>query len=188
MFKVVFIVGMPGSGKTIVSDFFIEHNFSYLRFGQIVLDKIKENKIEVNEDNERKIRENLREKYGQAAFAILNIPKIDEFLKNSSVIVDGLYSWSEYKVLKEKYKDKMFVIAVFAPPEIRYQRLEKRPRDTNNRFRPIPKEKARQRDYAEIENIEKGGPIAMADFTLLNTDTQERLKEKIKKIIKEIEC
>ncbi|MDD5606310.1 MAG: AAA family ATPase [Candidatus Pacebacteria bacterium] len=183
MFKVVFIVGMPGSGKTIVSDCFVNHGFFYLRFGQIVLDEIKDKGLEISEDVERKIREGLRKKHGQAAFALLNIPKIDKALKNSSVIADGLYSWSEYKLLKKKYKNKMIVIAVFAPPELRYERLEKRPYDKDNRFRPIPREKSLQRDYAEIENIEKGGPIAMADFTILNTGTEKNLRKIVKKII-----
>ncbi len=183
MSKVVFIVGMSGSGKTVVSDCFVNHGFFYLRFGQITLDEVKKNNLEVSEDTERKIRERLRKEYGQAAFAILNIPKIDKALENSSVIVDGLYSWSEYKLLKQKYKDKMIVVAVFAPPELRYERLEKRLYDKDNRFRPIPREKSSKRDYAEIENIEKGGPIAMADFTLLNIGTEEELKQSIEKII-----
>lgn len=182
MFKVAFIVGMPGSGKTIVSDYLVEKGYKYVRFGQIVLDKIKEQGLEVNEDNERKIREQLREEYGQCAFASLNMPKIDEYLKDSFVVVDGLYSWSEYKLLKEKYQDKMLVIAIYAPPELRYQRLETRPRDANNRFRPIPKDKAKERDYSEIEKIEKGGPIAMADYTILNTSTKEKIQEQLRDI------
>ena len=122
------------------------------------------------------------------AFATLNIPKIDELLKVSNVAGDGLYSWTEYKILKEKYGNNMRVLAVFAPPELRYERLEKRAvsGDTQNRFRSIPKEDSKRRDYAEIENIEKGGPIAMADFTIVNTGDIEKIKSDLDKILAEL--
>lgn len=186
--KIVCVVGMAGAGKSIVSDEFVRRGFSFLRFGQITLDKIKQQGLELNENNEKTIREGFRKEHGMAAFAILNIPKLNGLLEKSDVVVDGLYSWSEYKVLKEKYGELMYMIAVYAPPQLRYERLEDRAiaKDPEQRFRPFTKEEARSRDYAEIENIEKGGPIAMADFTIVNTGTIDEIKEKIKEILNQI--
>ena len=183
--KVVCIVGMPGSGKSLVSDELVKKGFAYLRFGQITLDKIKELGLKPTEANEKKIREDFRKKYGMGAFAMLNIPKIDELLKKSNVVVDGLYSWSEYKILKEKYEEAMSVVAVYAPPKLRYERLKNRAikNDEKQRFRSLIEEDAKARDNAEIEKLEKGGPIAMADFTIVNTGTIDELKEKINKIV-----
>ena len=183
--KIVFIVGMTGSGKSAVSDELVKQGFAFLRFGQITLDKVKEDGLEVNEVNERKIREGFRKEHGMAAFALLNIPKFDKLLEKSNVVGDGLYSWSEYKVLKEKYKDSMYVIAVYAPPETRYQRLENRgvENDEKQRFRSFTKKESKARDYAEIENLEKGGPITMADFTIVNTGTIDELKQKVLEIL-----
>lgn len=188
MHKIVFIVGMPGAGKSIVSDELVVNGFEYVRFGQIVMDKIKEQGLEVSEENEKRIREGLRKEYGMAAFAILNIPKFDELLKKSNVVGDGLYSWSEYKVLKDKYGDLMHVVAVFAPPELRHKRLSERKvaNDPKMRFRSFTLEEAKSRDYAEIENIEKGGPIAMADFTIINIGTVDELKQSVKDILRKI--
>ena len=179
---------MPGSGKSIVADEFVKNEFSYLRFGQLTLDTIKEKGLELNEANERRVREGFRKEHGMAAYAILNIPKIDELLKKSNVVVDGLYSWSEYKVLKEKYGELMKVVAVFSPPEMRYDRLVDRAvaNDEKQRFRSFTREESKARDYAEIENIEKGGPIAMASYTIINTGTVLELKGEIEKIIGEI--
>lgn len=188
MNRVIFIVGMPGSGKSIAADQLAGQGFSYVRFGQIVMDKIKEQGIEVNEKNEKKIREGLRKEHGMEAFAILSIPKIDNFLKNSNVVGDGLYSWSEYKVLKERYGKRMIIIAVYAPPSLRYKRLAVRSSgdDEEQRFRAISKEDAKKRDYAEIESLEKGGPIAMADFTIINIGSPEELKSQIKSVLERI--
>lgn len=186
--KIVCIVGMPGAGKTTVADEFVKNNFAYLRFGQIVIDKIKKLGLKVNEKNEKKIREDLRKRYGMGALAMLNIPKIDKLLKKFDVVVDGLYSWSEYKIMKERYGEKMYLVAVFAPPKLRYERLTKREaeKDKDVRFRSLTEKEARALDFAEIENLEKGGPIAMADFTILNIRTLEELKDNTKKIISEI--
>lgn len=188
MNKIICVVGMAGAGKSIISDELASRGFAFLRFGQIVLDKVKEDGLEVNEENERKIREEIRKKHGMAAMAILNIPKFDELLKKSNVVGDGLCSWSEYKILKERYGDSMYVIAVYASPDLRYKRLKERKveNDPQQRFRSFTEEEARARDYAEIENIEKGGPIAMADFTIVNTGTIEELKQKTKDTLKEI--
>jgi dephospho-CoA kinase len=188
MNRIIFIVGMPGAGKSIVSDELVTNGFAFVRFGQITLDKVKEQGLEPTEENEKNIREGFRKEYGMAAYALLNIPKFDELLKVSNVVGDGLYSWSEYKILKEKYGKLMRVIAVYAPPELRHKRLSERKvlNDPKMRFRSFTLAEAKARDYAEIENIEKGGPIAMADFTIINIGSVEELRQEVKNILREI--
>ena len=187
MNKFVALVGMPGAGKSEVADEFIKNGYQYVRFGQITLDEVKKRGLEPTEENERPIREGFRKQYGPGAFAILNIPKFDEALKAGNVIGDGLYSWSEYKILKEKYGENLIIIAVYAPPKSRYERLFGRASrhgdDPKLKYRSFTPESAKARDFAEIENIEKGGPIAMADYTILNTGTINELRSQTKKII-----
>lgn len=190
MSKLVCIVGMAGAGKSIIADFLVLRGYGFVRFGQITLDEVKEKGLEPTEENERPIRERIRREHGPGAYATLNIPKFDALLKKGNVVGDGLYSWSEYKVLKEKYGSSFVVIAVCAPPSIRYARLAARilaASDTNLRHRPATPEQAKARDYAEIENIEKGGPIAMADYMFLNTGTVDDLLSAVKKVLPEIE-
>jgi dephospho-CoA kinase len=190
MNKLVCLVGMTGSGKSVIADYLVKRGYSFLRFGQITLDIVKERGLEPTEVNEKKIREDVRKEHGMGAYAILNIPKFDELLKKGNVVGDGLYSWSEYKILREKYGSNLVVLAVFAPPKLRYDRLVKRTllsTDTALRNRPATPESARARDFAEIENIEKGGPIAMSDFTLVNTGTVDELISQLEKYLPMIE-
>jgi dephospho-CoA kinase len=191
MKKLVAITGLTGSGKTIVSDEFKKRNYEFIRFGQITLDIVREKGLEPTEENEKTIRENVRKEHGMGAFAILNLPKINNFLQKGNVCVDGLYSWSEYKILKEKFKDNFFLISVFSPPKLRYERLTNRKwdkeKDKKMINRPATIESAKARDYAEIENIEKGGPIAYADYTILNTKDIDFVYEQLKEIIQDIE-
>ena len=188
--KVIALVGMAGGGKTAVADEFKKIGYDYVRLGQITLDEVKRRGLEPKEENERPIREEFRANHGMGAFAILNFPKIDEKLEKSNVIVDGLYSWSEYKEFKNKYGDTFNVIAVYASPATRYSRLSDRASrhgdDPKMVFRSFSPEEAASRDYAEIEKVEKGGPIAMADYTIVNEGTMDELVTQTKTIINKI--
>lgn len=187
MNKFFALVGMTGSGKSVVADFLVnQKNFSFVRLGQITLDIVKEKGLPPTEENEKKIREKVRSEYGMGAYAILNIPKFDKVLEAGNLVGDGLYSWSEYKILRDKYGDDLVVIAVYAPPNLRYGRLAARQLkedDSDMRNRPATKDQARARDFAEIENIEKGGPIAMADYTIVNTTNPEDAIKQLKNIL-----
>ena len=124
--KVVSIVGMAGSGKSEVAGVFERKGFEKIRFGDITDEEIKKRGLELNEENERHVRQQLRKEHGMAAYAKLNLPKIDALLKSADVVVDGLYSWEEYTLLKSRYGDNFHVVAVWASPKTRYGRLAKR--------------------------------------------------------------
>ena len=175
--RVVSIVGMAGSGKSEVAKVFEDNGFVKVRFGDITDEEIGRRGLELNEKNERYIRQQLRKEHGMSAYAKLSLPKIDYLLKSADVIVDGLYSWEEYTLLKSGYGDHLTVVAVWASPETRYERLAKRP------TRPLTVEEAVSRDIAEIENSNKGGPIAMADFTIINESSLETLERETKRVL-----
>jgi len=169
--KVIAIVGMAGSGKSEVASVFEEAGFKRVRFGDVTDDEVKKRGLALNEENERKVRQELREKHGMAAYARLNIPRIDEGLKSSNVVVDGLYSWEEYILLKKQYGATLSLVAVFASPATRHRRLGSR------KIRPLMPAEAEERDKTEIENSHKGGPIAVADYTLVNEGSIEMLRQ-----------
>jgi dephospho-CoA kinase len=180
--KVIAIVGLAGSGKSEAALFFKNKNYPVIRFGDITDLELKERGLEINEKNERYIREQLRKELGMDAYAKKNMPRILEALKKSDVVVlDGLYSWEEYLYLKEQFKDNLVVLALYAPPNLRYERLK------NREVRPLTCEESANRDKAEIENINKAGPITMADFTIDNSGTLEELNMKLDKFLKYIE-
>jgi len=175
--KVVAIVGMAGSGKSEVARLFEENGFARIRFGDVTDEEIRKRGLEVNEANERKVREELRKEYGMAAYAILNLSRIDLARKQSDVVVDGLYSWQEYTFLKTYYSQGLYLVAVWASPKTRYARLG------NRADRSLTAEEAASRDKAEIEKVNKGGPIAVADFTIINESSLKDLKKETKRII-----
>ncbi len=175
--EVIAIVGMTGSGKSEAARFFEESGYKKIRFGDITDREIKKRGLELTEANERSIREQLRRDYGMEAYAVLNLSGIDLALKQTPVVIDGLYSWQEYTFLKKYYGKRFCVVAIWASPQTRYARL------ANREIRPLTVEEAAGRDEAEVLKISKSGPIAMADYTVCNEATLKELKREVKRTI-----
>lgn len=177
MNQVIALVGMCGSGKSVCCEEFRAHGWEYVYFGGVTMRELERRGLERCEQNERAVREELRRVHGPAAFAILLLDEIEEKLKIGNVCLDGLYSWSELKVLREALGERLTVVAIVTERKKRYERIAKR------EIRPLTPEQAESRDVAEIENMEKGGPIAMADLFLFNDDDIERFRDRTSELI-----
>ena len=162
---------MPGAGKSICVDHLKSKGLPSSYFGGITIDEVKARGMEVNEPNERFVREDIRAKEGKGAYAVRIITQIEQQFQQGSptVVVDGLYSWTEYKIFKQSLEHNAIIIASVAPRSLRHQRLASRP------IRPLSEQEVTDRDYAEIEKLEKGGPIANADYYLANDEGPEEL-------------
>ena len=178
---IISLVGLPGAGKTEAVEYLIgKTNWPKVYFGDVTFDEMKKDNIEINEANERKMRESIRERLGMGAYAILNIPKIKELFQKGSVIVESLYSWEEYLEMKKEFGDSFKVLAIYASPELRISRLINRP------IRPLNREDVISRDYSQIANLHQAGPIARADWTIVNEGTKEELQQNIDSILEKL--
>jgi dephospho-CoA kinase len=177
--KVITFVGMPGAGKSVCVDYLKSKNLPSVYFGGITIDEVKARGMEVNEANERFVREDIRAKEGKGAYAVRIIAQIEDHFQagHPTVVADGLYSWTEYRIFKESLEHNAIIIGVVAPRALRHERLSTRP------VRPLTEAEATDRDYAEIEKLEKGGPIANADYYLNNTGTTDELLTQLDTIL-----
>jgi dephospho-CoA kinase len=107
----------------------------------------------------------------------ISVPKKAKAPMPCESSADGLYSWTEYKIFEESFGDSAIIIAIVAPNAMRHKRLASRP------DRPLTEREAKARDYAEIENLEKGGPIANADYFLANETTVTALQQDLQKLL-----
>ena len=174
MNKLVAIVGMSGTGKSVVTDYLEEQNWKKLYFGGITYKLMKEAGIERTEDgkSEKEFREKLRKDYGPECYAKFLEPEIKEALKEGNVVLDGLYSWYKF--------EDLILICVVTDKKLRYQRVAER------KERSFNKEAIIYRDLSEIENLAKGGPIAYADYFILNNGNMDDEINRLKEILKEI--
>lgn len=177
--KVITFVGMPGAGKSTLVEYLEQKGVPSVYFGGITVDDVKRRGLEVNETNEKFVREDIRAQEGKGAYAKRIIAQIEKLFSegHDAVVADGLYSWTEYKIFKERFGSDAIIIAVAAPRRARHERLTHRP------VRPLTEEQVTAREYAEIENLEKGGPIANADYTIVNDATPEAMIQKLDKTL-----
>ncbi|KAB8315223.1 AAA family ATPase [Tolypothrix campylonemoides VB511288] len=181
MVRIIAIVGMPGSGKSVVASYLKDNGFPIIRFGEIIIREVEKRGLPITPQNEQIVREEIRRKQGMDVCAQIALPLIKaKLLEDRLVIIDGLYSFSEYKTLKKEFDEELLVLAVFTPKAIRYQRL------TLRQERPLTIAEAEKRDFLEIEKIEKGGPIAMANITIINDGSQYQLYEQLDQLLAEV--
>ena len=173
--KIIALVGLAGSGKSSAVEYLTEKGFPKIYFGGVIYKAMDEAGIEKTWDNQQQFREEIRRREGKD-FVIKRVIKNIHDLINAGqnkIVLDGLYTWSEYKFLKHEFPGQVVVIAIVTPKYLRYQRMAKRIE------RPMQPHEVDQRDWSEIENLEKGGPIAIADYFVINDGSLEQLHQKI---------
>jgi dephospho-CoA kinase len=181
--KIIAFVGLAGSGKSSAVEYLTEKGHPKVYFGGVILDAMTEEGLEHTQENERPFREALRAREGKDFVANRIVTQIHHLIDAGQhrIIADGLYTWTEYKILKREFPGELTTVAIVAPKHLRHHRLTKRP------IRPLTEAEATQRDWAEIENLEKGGPIAIADHYIINDGNLEQLHQAIDAITTEIE-
>lgn len=175
------LVGMPGAGKTLCASHLEKRGYFQYRFGSIVVEEVARRGWPITPENERIVREEIRAEEGMDAIARRALPHLKVALEqHRSVVIDGLYGFGEYKMLRGELGTDMVVVAIICPRWMRYSRLASRPE------RPLTAAEAEARDYQEIEKLEKGGPIALADFFLLNDREPEAMLAALDALVAEL--
>lgn len=177
--KILAIVGLTGAGKSEAVEYVTSKQFPKVYFGGVIIQAVKDAGLDVTPENEQMMREQLRVEEGKDVVVKRIIKQLQELIDSGQkrIVADGLYTWTEYKALKHEFPGSVELIAVVAPRYLRYRRLAQRP------VRPFTHTEAETRDWSEIENLEKGGPIAIADHYIINKGSIDELQLKIDKIL-----
>ena len=135
--------------------------------------------VEITPESQAEFRKQWRERDGKDVIIRRAAEQLHRLIDAGQhrLLFDGLYSWTEYKFLKHEFPGELIVAAIVAPKHLRHRRLATRPE------RPFTAEQANQRDWSEIEDIEKGGPIAIADYYLINDSDITALYAKINSLL-----
>ena len=183
--KILAIVGMSGSGKSVVVDHLTEKGYPKVYFGGMIYKEMEKRGIERTPDgeSEKQFREMIRETEGKDWVVKQVIAETKDLIQagQKRIVLDGVYSWTEYKTLKKEFPRSLIFVAVVTDKKIRYERVAVRP------GRAFDGTAIRERDRSEIENLEKGGPIAAADYYILNNGTIEESRARLEEILKECE-
>ena len=183
--KILAIVGMSGSGKSVLVDHLTEKGYPKVYFGGMIYKEMEKRGIARTEDgeSEKKFREEIRATEGKDWVVNQVIAEVKDLIAagQKRIILDGVYSWTEYKILKHEFPKSLTFVAIVVDKNKRYDRVAKRP------GRAFDGKAIRERDRSEIENLEKGGPIVAADYYIINNGTIEEANARLDQILKEIE-
>ena len=177
--KILAFVGLPGAGKTEATNFVAAKGFPKIYGGGILYDEMRARGVKITPESQAEFRKQWRERDGKDVIIRRAAEQLHRLIDAGQhrLLFDGLYSWTEYKFLKHEFPGELIVAAIVAPKHLRHRRLATRPE------RPFTAEQANQRDWSEIEDIEKGGPIAIADYYLTNDSDITALYAKINSLL-----
>ncbi len=178
--SIIAIVGLPGAGKTVAADFFREKNLPVISFGKVINEYIEKSKMTHTEEVHKKVREEIRSRYGREALAYLNEAKIKDALKDNMIIViDGMRSWEEYLYIKKKFPDvRLFITCLYADKHIRYDRIAHR-KERSKLF-------GEQRDIDELIGTNMGPTVAYCDFLIKNNFSLAEFKDKLEEVYRQV--
>ena len=177
---VIGLAGMPGSGKSLVVDTAREMGYEIVVMGDVIRQETLKRGLELTPQNVGKVMLQLREEGGNHVIAQKCISKIEE-QTSSKVLVDGLRSLYEVDTFSAHFA-KFSVVAVHASPEIRFNRLSNRRRSDDAAEWQV----FHERDMREL-SVGLGNVIAMAEQMIVNDNSFEQVKAKVKESLMRIE-
>ena len=181
--RIIAFVGLAGAGKTSAVEYVASKGYPKIYFGGIIYAAMNEAGIEITPESQQIFREEIRAREGNDFVVKRAITQINDLIASGQkrILLDGLYTWTEYRLLKHEFPGELSVVAIVAPRRVRHRRLAVRPE------RPFTAKEANERDWTEIEHLEKGGPIAIADHYVVNASDLDALHERIDEILKDVE-
>ena len=173
------LTGTNASGKSTVIDILRKKGYVPFSLSDILRQELTQRNLEVSRENLIVIGNELREKYGAGVLAQRCIEQTD----SDYLVIDSIRNPQEVTELRQL--KNFFLIAVDAPPEIRFERAQARNRQENA---------ATLEEFLAIENREKSQDknaqnivacMEMADFKLSNDGPIAELTQKIEAMLDE---
>ena len=176
--QVMGISGLPGSGKSLVSDIATEKGAIIVSMGDIIREEAKK-----RGESTKETAQNLRAEHGEYIVSELTIKKIKKLQEDgneNTIIVEGIRSPHEVNMFKENF-DNFIILSIFANPTLRFKRLQKRMREDDSKdYNEFLK-----RDQMELD-FGIGTVIALSDKIIINESDLESYTEKINEFLKEV--
>ena len=160
-------MGMPGAGKSTIANGLASQGYDMVNMGDSIRAEATKRQIEPTSKNLGKIMVEMRSHYGPGAVARLIKPQVIS-AQSDIVIVDGIRSSDEIKVLQECGVVK--VLAIHASQDTRFTFLKKRRRSDD----PDSQEMLQKRDQREM-GIGISDPIALADESISNNNLDKNM-------------
>ena len=170
--KIIGLTGTNGSGKGEAAQFFMRHGYAYLSLSDLIREELRHKNQEISRDNLIKMGNHLRNTYGADILARRTMEQV-----TGKTIIDSIRNPNEVEYLQSQ--EEFILLAIDAPPEVRYERVMTRGRDesvqTLEEF--IAKEREEMSELAKGQQLQRC--MQMADHLVLNEGTLEEFHRKL---------
>lgn len=170
--KVLGVIGLPGSGKSLFFDLAKEKGAIVANMGDIVREQAKER----GEDTATTARK-LREEQGQYIVAKLTVKKINAYLEENPdadiILVDGIRSPYEIEMFDESFEN-FTTVSIFASPNTRFERVKSRKREDDSNVY----EDFMERDERELD-LGIGTVMVTSDYFIINESDFESYEKEV---------
>jgi dCMP deaminase len=180
------LTGRNASGKGEVARYLQKKSFYYYSLSDVIRHEIRGRGLDPTRDLLITVGNELRQRYGAKILAERILAKIED---DKHYVIDSIRNPSEVDAFRASKHFKL--IRIEAPPEMRFQRILRRRRESDPRT---------FEDFVELENREAEGDDAsqnlvkvelMADHSLTNDGTLDqlypRIDELLLRLLKEIQ-
>ncbi|MDH5811073.1 MAG: AAA family ATPase [Candidatus Methanomethylicaceae archaeon] len=164
------ITGMPGSGKSVISETARSLGLKVIVMGDIIREEAEARGIKKTPGSLGELMLALRKEEGNDVVAKRCLSKVSDA---SVAVIEGIRSLDELNFFRRNAK--VCLLAVHASPNTRFQRLLKRGRPDD----PKDLETFNERDMRELQ-VGIGSVIALADKVFINEGTMEELINSVK--------
>ncbi len=175
--EVIGISGLPGSGKSLVSEIATEKGGVVVSMGDIIREEAKK-----RGESTKQTATNLRKEHGKYIVAQLTVEKIKQMIEDkiaTTIIVEGIRSPFEVNMFKENF-DNFIILSIFTNPDLRFKRLQQRNREDDSKNY----EDFQKRDQMELD-FGIGTVISLSDKIIINEKDLDSYKKEINEFLKE---
>jgi len=181
------VTGPIGSGTDTFGAMLVKNGFERVSMSDYLREKMKSVGIEINRENMQDFGDKLRKEEGAGILARKLLAKILVSGKKNYVL-ESVRNPGEVKELKRL--DNFVLVLVDAPVEVRFERVMKRARDSDEPQTLEEFKKWEERDFG-VGQPEYGqqqqAVFKMADKKIINDGSLENLKIKIGELLREFD-
>ena len=170
------LTGTNGAGKGEAASFFMKKGYAYFSLSDIIREELRKKGQKVTRDNLIRMGNRMRERSSPDFLARMVVKKI-----KGNAVIDSIRNPKEIELLKRQ--EGFILLALDAPAELRFKRVQKRGREES----AASLQEFLSKEAQEMSQSEDGQQLQtcmkMADFLIRNDGTLEELHEKLEEFL-----
>ncbi len=170
------LTGTNGAGKGTVASFLIDRGYAYHSLSDILREELAARGIEAGRDNLIRIGNELRGRFGPDVLARRTWAKIQ-----GPSVIDSIRNAKEIEFFRSR--EGFVLVAVDAPIEIRFRRVQARGRDESASTLEDFRHKEEQEMAGNDSTQQLARCMAMADRLIVNDGTIEDLRRALEDML-----